>query len=83
MILTSNHQFTIVQGSAGTGKTFSMEALEDFLKGTNVEIVGMSFTGKATENLQKDSNIFSNTIAKFIINENKRTDSEQKQRLIY
>ncbi len=81
-ILTSNHQFTIVQGSAGTGKTFSMEALEDFLKGTNVEIVGMSFTGKATENLQNDSNIFSNTIAKFIINENKRTDNEQKQRLI-
>ncbi|MFY4858888.1 ATP-dependent DNA helicase, partial [Aliarcobacter butzleri] len=81
-ILTTENQFTIVQGRAGTGKTFSMEALNDFLEDKDIEVIGMSFTGKASEGLEKDSGIKSTTIHKFLIEEKKETNENKKERLI-
>lgn len=74
-IIINKDQFMAVQGDAGTGKTFSMKALNQYLKETNnnSNIIGLSFTGKASEGLETDSGIKSTTIHKFLLNEKKDT----------
>lgn len=86
-ILTCKEQILCVQGDAGTGKTFSAKAIKDYMDEfrQDIEIVGLSFTGKAVEGLEKDSQIKSQTIHSFVYAEQiKKEQAEQlqKQRLL-
>lgn len=82
-ILTTNNQFLVVQGDAGTGKTYSMKAIREFLEKEqpNREIIGLSFTGKAAAGLEEDSGIKSTTIHSFLNKEAKEPTGD-KNRLI-
>ena len=75
-ILSSKDQFTVIQGDAGTGKTFSMEKLRHIVKreGIQLELKGLGFTGKAASGLQADSGIKSDTISRFL---GKEEESEE------
>ncbi|BAF70794.1 MobF family relaxase [Nitratiruptor sp. SB155-2] len=83
-ILISDSQFMVIQGDAGTGKTYSMKALKEFLEAEqpNREIIGLSFTGKAAAGLEEDSGIKSSTIHSFLYSEAKDEFKESKERLI-
>ncbi len=52
MILNTRDRFNAVQGDAGTGKTFALKKLKEILK-DDIEIVGLSYTGKATAGLEE------------------------------
>lgn len=67
-ILNSKDLITGVQGDAGTGKTFMLKAVKDFIEKseTKYELQGLSFTGKAADEIQKEANIDSTTLHSFL-----------------
>ncbi|MDX9901599.1 MAG: MobF family relaxase [Aliarcobacter sp.] len=67
-ILNSKDLITGVQGDAGTGKTFMLKAVKDFIEKseTKFELQGLSFTGKAADEIQKEANIDSTTLHSFL-----------------
>jgi len=67
-VLTSKQQFMLVQGDAGTGKSFLFKSFKKILNSKNedVRIQGLGFTGKAAQELQAQSGISSKTIASFL-----------------
>lgn len=83
-ILATNSQFVVVQGDAGTGKTFSMKAINDYISQyhADIEIVGLSFTGKAAAGLEEDSGIKSTTIHSFLAKEEAQTKPTKKRLII-
>jgi len=84
--LMADNQFLVVQGDAGTGKTYTLKALNEFIKeyelDKNFELVGLSFTGKASSGLEKKSGIKSQTISSFLLNENKNELNKIKKRIL-
>jgi ATP-dependent exoDNAse (exonuclease V) alpha subunit len=67
-ILTSKQQFMLVQGDAGTGKSFLFKSFKEIIENKNkhVHIQGLGFTGKAAQELQTQSGISSKTITSFL-----------------
>lgn len=67
-ILNSKDLITGVQGDAGTGKTFMLKAVKDFIEKSEskYELQGLSFTGKAADEIQKEANIDSTTLHSFL-----------------
>ncbi len=65
-IMTSADRFLCVQGLAGTGKTYTMNALRELCKAENITVRGVCFTGKAADGLKKESGIDSSTIHSFL-----------------
>lgn len=67
-ILNSKDLVCGVQGDAGTGKTFMLKAVKDFIEKseTKYELQGLSFTGKAADEIQKEANIDSTTLHSFL-----------------
>lgn len=67
-ILNSKDLICGVQGDAGTGKTFMLKAVKDFIEKseTKYELQGLSFTGKAADEIQKEANIDSTTLHSFL-----------------
>jgi ATP-dependent exoDNAse (exonuclease V) alpha subunit len=57
-----------VQGDAGTGKTFMLKAVKDFIEKSECkyQLQGLSFTGKAADEIQKEANIDSTTLHSFL-----------------
>ncbi len=83
-VLGTEDQFIVIQGDAGTGKTYAASAIHDFmlLQHPSTEVLGLSFTGKAAQSLEEESGISSSTLHSFLYREHNRSDSIPKRRLI-
>lgn len=66
-ILHSEDKIIAIQGNAGTGKTTMLDVVRDLCeKQSDIELVGLSFTGKAATEIEAASQIKSGTIASFL-----------------
>gem|GEM_PF-341488 len=65
-IASTQDQYFAVQGLAGTGKTFMLNAARQVLESEGYEVKGACFTGKAAAGLQEDARIPSVTIHSFL-----------------
>ncbi len=65
-IATSQEQYIAVQGLAGTGKTYSLNAVRELYEREGWAVHGASFTGKAAAELESDSRIKSTTLHSFL-----------------
>ena len=63
-ITTSQEQIIAVQGDAGSGKTYMLKALKEFSNKNNLQ--GLALTGKAAEEIEKESGIKSDTLHSFL-----------------
>ena len=70
-ILTSSNKVIAIQGDAGTGKTTMLDCVREVLEQSksDIEIQGLSFTGKASYEITVASQIASSTVATFVNNE--------------
>jgi len=80
LMLESKDRFIIVQGDAGTGKTFMVHTAKEVAlqNGANVEFVGLAPTGKAVDGLKNESGIDSFTVDEFLL---KPSNIGDKQRI--
>ncbi len=65
-IASSQKQYIAVQGLAGTGKTYSLNAIRELYEREGWAVYGASFTGKAAAELEADSRIKSKTLHSFL-----------------
>ena len=61
-ITTGKDQFLAVQGLAGTGKTYMLNAAREVWERNGYRVTGTAYTGKAAEGLQVEAKIKSTTI---------------------
>jgi len=61
--LTKDNNFGILLGKAGAGKTTTMKAISEIYEQSGSRVIGMSLSAVASENLGKDAEIESATIA--------------------
>jgi conjugative relaxase domain, TrwC/TraI family len=68
-ILTSTDQYTIIQGDAGTGKTYAIEKVNEYINKArvNIEVIGLAPTGAAAQQLEEKAGIKAMTIDKFLV----------------
>lgn len=69
-ILTNHDMILNIQGDAGVGKTFMLNAVNEYINQiqdeNKPELVGLSFTGKAADEIEKEANIKSSTLHSFL-----------------
>ncbi|MDR2884123.1 MAG: relaxase domain-containing protein [Deferribacteraceae bacterium] len=67
-ILTTTDRVSVVQGDAGTGKTFVIDKLRETLEVHNIDMPlrGVGFTGKAAQELATAAKIETSTIASYL-----------------
>ena len=65
-ILGSNDRFIAIQGDAGTGKTTMLDVVREISDKKNLNVSGLSFTGKAASEIEEASSIKSKTIASLV-----------------
>jgi conjugative relaxase-like TrwC/TraI family protein len=77
--LTSKDFVGFVQGDAGTGKTAAVERIREILEAnkSDVELVGLGFTGIAADELNKAAAIGTSTIASFLMSKKSKEMSNK------
>jgi len=78
LIASTKDQFTVIQGDAGTGKSFSCEYAKNLLEDQDFIIRGFAPTGKATTGLASAAKIeddYKSTIDSFLITYNKAKEN--------
>ena len=78
MIFTTHDKYVAVQGDAGTGKTFALEKIKKLVN-DNVELIGLSYTGKAAAGLE-EVGIKSHTLHSFL---NTKVETAPKKQKVY
>ena len=66
-LLCSGKQLAVVNGAAGTGKSFVLAAMRKAYEKEGFEVFGAILQGKTAEDLQRDSGIQSKTIARTLL----------------
>lgn len=66
LILTTKDRVVGIQGYAGVGKTFMLKTVNDIATKQHYNFIGLSPTGVATRNLEKEARIASMTLQKFL-----------------
>lgn len=66
-LLCSDKQLAVVNGAAGTGKSFVLAAMRKAYEKEGFEVYGAILQGKTAEDLQRDSGIQSRTIARMLL----------------
>jgi hypothetical protein len=64
--LTSGNQIVIVNGAAGTGKSYSLAAMREAFESDGYRVYGAILQGKTADDLQRDSGIDSRTIHRML-----------------
>lgn len=64
-ILSSKEKYIAIEGIAGSGKTTALKYVTKLLDDKGITVKGMTFTGKAAEAMENESNLPSSTIHKF------------------
>jgi len=80
-IVTSKDILIGIQGDAGSGKTYMLQALNHFTKDKNIELIGLAYTGQAADELQKDSGIQSHTLHSYLAKEVDAEDEHKKEKI--
>ena len=80
-IITSTDALIGIQGDAGSGKTYMLQALNNFTKDKNIELIGLAYTGQAADELQKDSGIQSHTLHSYLAKEAAAEDEHKKEKI--
>lgn len=78
-IATSQEQYIAVQGLAGTGKTYSLNAVRELYEREGWAVYGASFTGKAAAELEADSRIKSTTLHSFLNSLEKEAGNQMQE----
>lgn len=65
-LLCSDRQLGVVNGAAGTGKSFILSKMNDAYKAQGFNVYGACLQGKTAQDLQHDSKIETRTIAKML-----------------
>ena len=80
-ILTSQASINIIQGDAGTGKTFAIKVMKDIIEGESpnrYDFIGLAPTAQAAQNMENDSGIKSSTIHSFL---NQAFEDQNKEKI--
>ncbi|HDY7776767.1 TPA: conjugative relaxase [Vibrio vulnificus] len=81
MAATSRDRVNQIQGWAGVGKTHYGKSLNELLTNKNYEVIGLSPSAQAANELEKGSGIKSNTMASFIFKYRDRLDDTKANEL--
>ncbi|MGE4319332.1 MAG: AAA family ATPase [Deferribacterales bacterium] len=84
-IATTKKQFSLIQGDAGTGKTYALDMVANILQQeSDVKIIGASFTGKAAAEIEEktNGNIQAHTLHSLLNNWDKHIKLDQPSLLI-
>jgi hypothetical protein len=76
---TGDQGLAIIDGQAGTGKSFTMAAIRDAYEATGHHVIGLAFTNKVAKNLARDGFDHAATIHRELMDlNNGRTKWDQK-----
>lgn len=81
--ITGNEGVVVVEGMAGTGKSFALNVANDAWLGAGYNVIGAALSGKAAEGLQEGAAIKSQTLHSllFELNRDPLTNEPPKRRL--
>ncbi len=65
-LLVGNRQLGVVNGAAGTGKSYVMGAAREAFESEGFRVLGAALQGKTAEDMQRDAGISSRTLASFL-----------------
>lgn len=76
-ISTSTDAIIGIQGDAGTGKTYMLQALNQYIDKSKYDLRGLAFTGKAAGELEEQSGIKSQTLHSFLNQDAEPSEKEK------
>ncbi|GAB1534419.1 MobF family relaxase [Geovibrio sp. ADMFC3] len=84
-MLSSADRFTIVQGDAGTGKTFAVNTFNKIVSSVNpdIRVHLMGFTGRASYELEQATGVKASTIDSFLLALQKESEESKPQRSVW